>query len=76
MALPVPIDIQEIPGEGVVARVDGHSVVVGGTDFVTRRIGATRMQDQGSEAGSVLVAIAVDGRLDLRLNPNEVTHRP
>jgi heavy metal translocating P-type ATPase len=63
MALPVPTDIQEIPGEGVVARVDGHSVAVGGTGFVTRRIGAERIRDQGPEAGSVLVAVAVDGRL-------------
>ena len=67
MALPVPTDIEEIPGEGVAARVDGHSVVVGGTGFVTRRIGTDRIRDQGPEAGSVLVAVAVDGRLVGRL---------
>ena len=63
MVLPVPTDIEEVPGEGVAARVDGRSVVVGGTDFVMRRIGAPRNPHQGPEAGSVLVAVAVDGRL-------------
>jgi heavy metal translocating P-type ATPase len=63
MVLPVPTDIEEIPGEGVAARVDGRPVVVGGTGFVTRRIGANRTRDQGAEPGSVLVGVAVDGRL-------------
>ncbi|WP_256754715.1 heavy metal translocating P-type ATPase [Mesorhizobium sp. Mes31] len=63
MALPVPTDIEEIPGEGVAARVDGRSVVVGGTGFVTRHIGRGRTRDHGAEAGFVLVAVAVDGRL-------------
>jgi heavy metal translocating P-type ATPase len=63
MVLPVPTDIEEVPGEGVAARVDGRPVVVGGTGFVTRRIGANRTRDQGAEPGSVLVAVAVDGRL-------------
>jgi heavy metal translocating P-type ATPase len=67
MALPVPTEIEESPGEGVAAQVEGRSVVVGGTGFVTRRIGAERMRDQGPEAGSVLVAVAVDGRLAGRL---------
>ena len=63
MVLPVPTDIEEVPGEGVAARVDGRSVVVGGTDFVMRRIGAPKNPHRGPEAGSVLVAVAVDGRL-------------
>jgi heavy metal translocating P-type ATPase len=67
IALPVPTDIGEIPGEGVAARVDGRSVIVGGTDFVMRRIGAPRNPRQGPEVGSVLVAVAVDGRLAANL---------
>jgi heavy metal translocating P-type ATPase len=63
IVLPVPTEIQEVPGDGVAARVDGRSVVVGGTGFVTRRIGAPRSRNQGSEAGSALVAVAVDGKL-------------
>jgi heavy metal translocating P-type ATPase len=63
LTLPVPAAMEEVPGEGVAARVDGHSVVVGGTGFVMRRIGADRIRDKDTEAGSALVAVAVDGRL-------------
>jgi P-type E1-E2 ATPase len=63
LTLPVPADMEEVPGEGVAARVDGHFVIVGGTGFVTRRIGADRIRDRETEAGSALVAVAVDGRL-------------
>lgn len=63
MVLPVPTDIEEVPGDGVSARVNGRSVVVGGTGFVMRRIGASTDFYRGPEPGSVLVAVAVDGRL-------------
>jgi P-type E1-E2 ATPase len=62
MILPAPTDISEIPGEGVAARVDGRSVAVGGTDFVMRRIRAPIAPRPKSEAGSALVAVAVDGQ--------------
>jgi heavy metal translocating P-type ATPase len=61
--LPVPTDIGEVPGEGVTARVDGHTVVVGGADFVMRRIASSVTPTRSSEAGSALVAVAVDGQL-------------
>jgi P-type E1-E2 ATPase len=63
MPLPIPTHIEEVPGDGVAAQVDGRSVVVGGTDFVISKIGRSRAPDQESEAGSVLVAVAVDGQL-------------
>lgn len=63
MDLPAPTDIGEAPGEGVTARVDGHSVAVGGMDFVMRRIGAPVHTQASSAAGSALVAVAVDGGL-------------
>jgi heavy metal translocating P-type ATPase len=63
MALPVPTDIREIPGEGVAARVGGRSVVVGGRDFVMRGIGVPVVPHKGSEEGSVTVSVAVDGQL-------------
>ena len=62
MILPAPTDIREVPGEGVAVRVDGRSVVVGGTDFVMRRIGSG-VSHRGSKVGSALVAVAVDGQL-------------
>jgi len=63
MLLPVPTDIGEVPGEGVTARVDGHTVAVGGVDFVMRRIAASVTPKRPSEAGSAVVAVAVDGQL-------------
>ena len=67
MALPVPTDISEVPGEGVAARVGGRLVVVGGMDFVTRRIGSPVVPHASPVAGSALVAVAVDGELAGRI---------
>ncbi|MFT6224502.1 MAG: heavy metal translocating P-type ATPase [Paracoccaceae bacterium] len=61
--LPVPSEVAEIPGEGVVGRVAGHSVIVGGDGFVARRIGQRAGGYPALVAGSVLVAVAVDGHL-------------
>ena len=63
MLLPVPTDIGEVPGEGVTARVDGHSVTVGGIDFVLRGIATPVTLNRPADAGSALVAVAVDGHL-------------
>ncbi|MGN6537184.1 MAG: heavy metal translocating P-type ATPase [Mesorhizobium sp.] len=63
MLLPVPTDIGEVPGEGVTARVDGHSVTVGGIDFVLRRVATAAPLKRPSDAGSAVVAVAVDGQL-------------
>ncbi|SNT75668.1 heavy metal translocating P-type ATPase [Paracoccus seriniphilus] len=61
-ALSVPSAVTEIPGEGVEGTVDGHQVVVGGNDYVARRIGQEAGDDPVLEAGALLVAVAVDGR--------------
>jgi cation transport ATPase len=37
--LPVPSDVAEIPGEGVVGHVEGRRVIVGGDGFVAARVG-------------------------------------
>jgi heavy metal translocating P-type ATPase len=64
-ALPVPFDVAETPGEGIAGRVEGRTVIVGGDAFVASRIG----QEPGEHpvAGSVLVAVAVDGQMAGRL---------
>lgn len=63
LPLPVPEDVAEIPGEGVIGFIDGRQVIVGGEEFVARRVG--RVLDDLPEltAGSVMVAVAVDGRM-------------
>jgi heavy metal translocating P-type ATPase len=64
LALPVPRDVVETPGEGVAGRVDGRQVLVGGADFVTARaVGDGGAQLSSRQNGSVLVAVAVDGKV-------------
>lgn len=61
--LPVPEDVAELPGEGVIGFIDGRQVIVGGDAFVSQRVGRRSGDHPALAAGSVLVAIAVDGRL-------------
>ncbi len=62
-SLPIPQNLVETPGEGVTGTVDGRTVVVGGTGFVRARAGVADAQSSIVEAGSVVVAVAVDGQL-------------
>ena len=61
--LPVPSEVAEVPGEGVAGRVGGRAVVVGGHGFVTERLGLGPTRAPEHVAGSVLVAVAVGGRM-------------
>ncbi len=61
--LPVPSEVAEIPGEGVIGHVDGHKVVVGDDDYVAKRVGRRVRDNAALAAGSVLVAVAVDGHM-------------
>jgi heavy metal translocating P-type ATPase len=63
VVLPIPEHVVETPGEGVAGNVGGRTVLVGGADFVMARISARGPERQVREAGSVLVALAVDGKL-------------
>ena len=62
LPLPLPTQVTERPGEGVCGTVEGRAVVVGGADFVLGRIGRAPEPLPALAAGSVLVAVAVDGR--------------
>jgi heavy metal translocating P-type ATPase len=61
--LPIPEDVAEIPGEGVIGFIDGRQVIVGGDGFVAGRVGRLSGDHPDLAAGSVMVAVAVDGRL-------------
>jgi P-type E1-E2 ATPase len=61
--LPVPENVEEIPGEGVVGRVDGRYVAVGGADFVKARVTGIAPPHSARDVGAVLVALGIDGRL-------------
>ena len=61
--LPVPQDVIEFPGEGVRGRIDGRPVMVGGAAFVAAGADAPQLDEALMAAGSVVVSLAVDGRL-------------
>jgi heavy metal translocating P-type ATPase len=63
LTLPIPEDVAEIPGEGVIGFIDGRQVIVGGDGFVAARVGRTAGDHPELAAGSVMVAVAVDGRM-------------
>ena len=63
--LPVPQTVVEFPGEGLSGTVEGHAVVIGGTGFVARQAAGDydgAAEEAAQLAGSVQVAVAVDGR--------------
>ena len=61
--LPVPAAVVETPGEGVAGIVDGHAVVVGGTDFVLAQLGLSPTDAPLRDEGAVVVSLGVDGVL-------------
>ncbi|KFE36433.1 heavy metal translocating P-type ATPase [Thioclava atlantica] len=63
LGLPVPSEVTEIPGEGLIGHVEGHEVIVGSNGFVAARVGEGANDHPALSAGSVLVALAVDGEL-------------
>jgi len=67
VVLPVPENVVETPGEGVTGVVDGRRVTVGGVGFVTSQVGAAVSDSAIVEAGAVIVAVGVDGKLVARL---------
>ncbi|MBC7479876.1 MAG: heavy metal translocating P-type ATPase [Pseudorhodobacter sp.] len=62
-ALPVPGNVVETPGEGVTGTIGGRKVVVGGAAFVAAKAGTTDPGSSVIAAGSVVVSLAVDGKL-------------
>ena len=65
LPLAIPSDVVETPGEGIVGRVDGRQVMVGGLHFIARNIpdSPRSMLEHERPPGALAVAVAVDGRL-------------
>jgi heavy metal translocating P-type ATPase len=63
LLLTVPTNVTEAPGEGLAGEVEGKAVVVGGHGFVTSRVDGFTEDYPELAAGSLLVAVGVDGRL-------------
>ncbi|MGL4236070.1 heavy metal translocating P-type ATPase, partial [Tabrizicola sp.] len=67
LVLALPEDVHETPGDGVAGRVAGRSVIVGGEAFVMAQVTGGAGATSACEAGSVVVALAVDGQLAGRI---------
>jgi heavy metal translocating P-type ATPase len=65
LALTIPTEAVETPGEGIAGRVDGRAVAVGGLHYVAGIIGdaASALLPGGRPPGALATAVAVDGRL-------------
>ncbi len=65
LALAVPADVAETPGEGISGKVEGRAVLVGGPHYVGSRIGEAGIRTllAGRPPGAVAVVVALDGKL-------------
>jgi heavy metal translocating P-type ATPase len=63
LTLALPRAMEERPGEGVIARIEGRRVLVGGEDFVASQIEGPVPPRPALDAGAVLVAVAIDGQM-------------
>jgi heavy metal translocating P-type ATPase len=65
LTLAVPTEVVETPGEGIVGRVDGRLVMVGGAHFIAGKVADSGLATLGRDRppGALAVAIAVDGKL-------------
>lgn len=67
LRLPTPFDVSEVPGEGISGNVEGRNISVGSESFVMRNVRQAAGRYPPLAPGSVLVAVAVDGRAAGRL---------
>jgi len=67
LPLLVPEDVVESPGEGVSGLVEGRKVLVGGAAYVAAKLGGRQPSPPLAEPGSVVVALAIDGRFAAHL---------
>jgi heavy metal translocating P-type ATPase len=62
LALPIPSEVTEFPGEGVAGLVENRRVVVGGERFVAGHVTGAEAPAVAGTPGALRVAVAVDGR--------------
>jgi heavy metal translocating P-type ATPase len=65
LALAIPTEVVESAGEGIVGRVEGRPVMVGGPGFIASRIADAGLSTLGRDrpAGALAVAVAIGGKL-------------
>jgi heavy metal translocating P-type ATPase len=65
LALAIPTDVVETSGEGIMGRVDGRPVMVGGAHFIAGKVADSGLATLGRDRppGALTVAVAIDGKL-------------
>ena len=64
LALAIPSEVVETPGEGIAGTVEGHKVLVGGLRFIAAKLGSNVRALAGERApGALAAAVALDGEL-------------
>ncbi|MCX2697528.1 heavy metal translocating P-type ATPase [Ochrobactrum chromiisoli] len=61
--LALPSEVSEIAGDGVAGRVDSRNIAVGGNSFVGKQTQSEQIEVPETEAGSAVVAVAIDGKM-------------
>ena len=63
LALTIPADVAETPGEGIAGTVEGRSVMIGSPRYIAAKVGRSGLSTLAEDrpAGAVAVAIAIDG---------------
>jgi heavy metal translocating P-type ATPase len=84
LTLAIPADVVETQGEGIVGRIDGRSVMVGGLHFIAAKVGALGQLPLSHDRppGALASAVAADGKLigvlvlsdELRAGTEELLH--
>ncbi len=64
LALAIPTEVVETPGEGIAGRVDGRAVMVGGLHYIAAIVGdaASALLPRERVPGALASAVAVDGK--------------
>jgi heavy metal translocating P-type ATPase len=64
LTLAIPSEVVETPGEGIVGRIDGQRVMVGGLHFIAAKTADATLRGLlgPRPPGAVAVAVAIDGR--------------
>jgi len=65
LALAIPSEVVETPGEGIVGRVEGRYVMVGGLHFIVGKVGESGLSMLPHERppGALTAAVAIDGKV-------------
>jgi heavy metal translocating P-type ATPase len=64
LALAIPSGVVETPGEGILGRVEGRAVMVGGLQYIASKIGTDVRALAGERSpGALAAAVALDGKL-------------